>query len=308
MVISSNRGKRPQDFKEEIEKPAEDKKDDCPFCKGNEGMTPPTIFQIPEDDWQVRLFENKFEALNEEDKFEAKKETELHHSWKSYGRHEVLVETPDHDQKFHNYSQQQVDYYFKAVQRRYSELKEKEGIENVAVFRNIGKKGGASLKHVHTQLVASPVALKHIKEEKEASKKYWKEQESCPYCDVVETEREGKRTVIDSKNFFVICPYASVWPYETSIVPKKHRSGLSDFSQEELSELGRVMRDLMSKYNTLFEEFPYNTMFFSFPQEKYTHFHLDTYPRLKTQAGLEYLGLPINEVSPERAARELKEA
>lgn len=309
VVISSKREKRPQDFKEEIKEDPEDNNENCPFCKGNEDMTPPTIFQIPEEDWQIRLFENKFEALNNEEKFETKKENNLLQSWKPYGRHEVLVETPDHEQKFHQYSDEQLDYYFKALKRRYKELKGKDNIEYVTIFRNVGKKAGASLKHTHTQILSSPVMLGRIQNETEASRKYWEENGSCPYCDIIQTEKdEGDRVVSESENFLVICPYASVWPYGTSIVPKRHFSELSDLNQSELNELGQEMRKLLGKYNSLFGDFSYNVMFFSFPNKEYTQFRVDIYPRLKTFAGLEYFGLFINEVAPKKAAEDLRKA
>jgi len=62
MIISAIRTKRP-----------ETKKDGCPFCCGNESMTPPEIRVDPDrkpansSGWQVRVVPNKFNAVGIDD-------------------------------------------------------------------------------------------------------------------------------------------------------------------------------------------------------------------------------------------------
>ena len=46
----------------------------CYFCKGNENLTPPTLYKDT-DDWNVRVFKNAFPIVED---------------------HEVIVHSPDH--------------------------------------------------------------------------------------------------------------------------------------------------------------------------------------------------------------------
>src|SRR3989344_2991811 len=66
----------------------------CPFCKVNEKMTPPTRLALPNArDWRTRVFENAFPALKPKGRFKKI-------PGPAFGEHEVVVETPSHDQLF----------------------------------------------------------------------------------------------------------------------------------------------------------------------------------------------------------------
>ena len=67
VIISTERGKRPDDFKREKLPP---KGGFCPFCNGNEDKTPPEVLayrapkSLPDKEgWTVRVVPNKFPAL-----------------------------------------------------------------------------------------------------------------------------------------------------------------------------------------------------------------------------------------------------
>src|SRR4030042_3411601 len=65
VVIATERAKRPDQFKrKEEKKPLPAHNPTCPFCPGNEAMTPPATFAIPDHaNWNVRVTPNKFAAL-----------------------------------------------------------------------------------------------------------------------------------------------------------------------------------------------------------------------------------------------------
>jgi len=102
----------------------------CFFCKGNENLTPNTLYKDA-DDWNVRVFDNKFRIVDD---------------------HEVIVHSPSHDKDLPDLSLEQVVRYVRALLNRtnYYTSKEKE----VLIFNNRGGKAGASLLHPHTQLIA----------------------------------------------------------------------------------------------------------------------------------------------------------
>ena len=68
VIISTERGKRPNDFLRESVIPREEK--NCPFCLGNEARTPPEILVYGRNGggpnspgWSIRVVPNKFPAL-----------------------------------------------------------------------------------------------------------------------------------------------------------------------------------------------------------------------------------------------------
>jgi UDPglucose--hexose-1-phosphate uridylyltransferase len=67
VIISTARGKRPTDFGETLRK---SNGGFCPFCYGNEKVTPPEILAFRKNDsapngegWSLRVVANKFPAL-----------------------------------------------------------------------------------------------------------------------------------------------------------------------------------------------------------------------------------------------------
>ena len=68
IIIAKERAKRPDDFKRKtapVEVPAYDPK--CPFCVGNESLTPETTAVFNEGGaWKIRSVPNKFPALTPE--------------------------------------------------------------------------------------------------------------------------------------------------------------------------------------------------------------------------------------------------
>lgn len=303
VIFSPKRAKRPHAFRKLKEKDIAPEK--CPFCPGNEHLTPKAIKQIPKKNWRVRLIPNKFPALCEVASRGEEGKGFFKH-YKPYGYHEVLIETPDHYKEYHELSLKQLELCFKTLVERYKFLLAKKEIVYVTVFKNEGKMAGASLGHTHSQIIASPVFPKKISEKMSVSERYYKKEQRCPYCDIIKTERGKQRVVSENKDFMVICPYASTWPYETWIFPKKHVSDVTELSASQRKNLLKMMKKLLIKYEELFDDLPYHIVYNSFPKSDFWHFHLEIYPKLKIYGGFEYFGLYINEVLPEYAAKKLK--
>ena len=65
-IIAPERVKRPIEHKERNER----KIDFCPFCPGNEAVTPTEIYRLEDgDSWKIRVFENKYPVVSQEGKF-----------------------------------------------------------------------------------------------------------------------------------------------------------------------------------------------------------------------------------------------
>jgi len=302
VIISPKRAKRPKNRVREVL----ESKRECPFCKGKEKDTPPPIKEVPKGNWKVRIVPNKYPALVQ-GPFRGEEGGGFFRHFKPYGYHEILIETPDHKEHFHELSAEHIELSLRVMKERYLELMRDDEIVYVTLFKNEGKKGGASLGHVHTQIIASPIFPEVIMKEMQASERYYENERRCPHCDVIKVERKlKKRVVMSNRDFLVICPYASIWPYETRIFPKRHFSDFGDIKRNEIKTLALTLKKLLTRYAVLLDNPPYNITYHTFPASDFWHFHIDIYPREKIHAGFERFGLYINEVPPERAAKKLR--
>ncbi|MFC1477032.1 galactose-1-phosphate uridylyltransferase, partial [candidate division KSB1 bacterium] len=101
IIISTERAARPNDFVHADHKRTS--KGACPFCVGNEEMTPPEIITIPHDlkgddrhNWRVRVVPNKYPALRIEGELN-KMGDGIYDRMNGIGAHEVIIETPRHE-------------------------------------------------------------------------------------------------------------------------------------------------------------------------------------------------------------------
>ena len=66
VLVSTARGLRPRKTEQPSAMTTESKVTNCPFCKGNEAQTPPTLENWPnEQEWQIRIVENLFPVLSD---------------------------------------------------------------------------------------------------------------------------------------------------------------------------------------------------------------------------------------------------
>lgn len=335
-VIASERAKRPSDFKA-AQKPEEAAgrtvDPACPFCPGNEKMTPPEISArrgdtVPDSEgWQVRVVPNKFPALvSPEDAAgdeappvgEGPENLAAAMYWQApgVGAHEVVVESPAHGGTIGSYSADHFAAVLGALNERTLLLYDRPEVRYVQVFKNQGQKGGASLAHPHFQVIALPVMPSSVTSEGARQRDYEARAGRCLFCDLVEREIEkGARIVEKTEDFVALCPFGSRYSFETLIVPRKHISCFTELGSSNEKRLAEVMVSLFSRYETLFAALPYNMVFHGVPgpvREKRKwpfHAHIHVYPRLSTEAGLELgTGVYINPSPPESAAEQLLSA
>lgn len=69
-----------------------------------------------------------------------------------YGRHEVIIESPLHNQQIATMSSEAVDVVVETYHRRYIDLVREHQNAMVLIFRNHGPRAGTSLAHPHSQV------------------------------------------------------------------------------------------------------------------------------------------------------------
>jgi len=326
VVIATQRKKRPTDFRQRLEEKRQTGV--CALEPGNEHMTPPAVLvYLPTNsgirkdrdlngfrhkNWIVRCVPNLYPAFTPPKEGEwLGLESGVYTRASATGHHEVLIESPRHDEHPGVAKVSQLVHVINAYVDCLRELSSKPYVKYVSVFRNHGLEAGASLSHAHTQLIATPIMPKIIEEESKASKEFFKKNEACLFCEIIRQEEQSPRFIWKNEHFVVFAPWASVHPFEFWVFPKRHQCCLLDLSGSEVKALARTMRVSLGGLKTLLNDPPYN---FGFHQitcgaRDYYHWHLEVYPRLTIWAGFEKsTGMFINVVSPEDAAKHLREA
>ena len=169
VYVSESRQSRPKEFA----KPSLEESKSCFFCAGNESKTPDEIGRIGVNGtWSVRWFYNKFPAVVEEVKAEVKTDNTFFTYALPFGRHEIIAETPKHDEQMWSFGKERILDILKVYMNRVDALSKIPGINYVSVFKNHGKEAGASLVHSHSQVAAISIVPPIIKEEAAACKAF----------------------------------------------------------------------------------------------------------------------------------------
>ena len=316
IIISTERAKRPSDFKREetkIDAPV------CPFCTGNEHMTPPEIVAYRENSsdsnksgWRLRVVPNKYPALRVEGDLD-KKGQGIYDLMNGVGAHEVVIETPEH---FVSLSQMALDNVREVIQvyrERFLDLKKDSRMNYIMLFKNVGAPAGASLEHTHTQLIGLPTIPKIVKEEMNGGKSFFDFRGRCIFCDMIAQEKEEQvRLVHQTQHFIAITPFASRFPFETWILPQDHQSSFENISDEFVNDMAHILKLVLTKLEKALDMPPYNFIIHTSPFKyngcEYYHWHLEIIPRLTKVAGFEWgTDFYINPVLPEDAAQFLRE-
>ena len=328
VVIATERGRRPTDFaKQKVENTKATST--CPMCVGNEKMTPPALMlylkkngyiKVSQDpqtgerpkNWLVRTIPNLYPAFTPpKQPQDAEKILQNKCLAEGIGHHEVIIESPNHDENPADAETPQLELVIQAYIDRLREISAKPYVQYVSIFRNYGQQAGASLSHPHSQLIATPIVPVLIQEEVDAAKRFLDEKKKCIFCDIIEKETNGPRLISEDDDFVVFAPYASINPMEFWIMPKRHQASLLELKECEVSALAKTLRASLKALKDLVSDPPYNYGFHMVTDvsaKDYYHWHLEVHPKLSIWAGFELnTGTYINTVSPEVAAEGLRQ-
>ena len=304
VIMASERGLRPNEFLAAGEKAGYA----CPFCPGNEHLTPPTLYSLPGGSgWRMRVVGNKYPALVPEGSAENRREG-LYDRMDALGFHEVVIESPDHNRPLEEMPEEAVADVLKTFALRVREIKKEPRIKHVLIFKNHGRNAGASLLHPHSQIIAMPMAPLRVTQELDGAAAYHRERGACVYCGVVAEELAfKKRVVAENGSFLVVAPYASCFSFELCILPKKHFSHFENMTGEDAAALAGVLKTALGKLAASLPDLSYNlivhTMPVQEPEAPHYHWHIEITPKLTRVAGFEWgTGFYINTVRPEEAA------
>jgi UDPglucose--hexose-1-phosphate uridylyltransferase len=327
VIITSPQGRRPGDFILEREQVSIDS---CPFCYGHEGRTTAELFAVRPDGshantpgWQVRVIPNKYPALGIEGDLD-KRGVGIYDVMNGIGAHEIVVENPDHQRTLAELAPDEIRNVLKAYRARLLDLRRDSRFQTVIVFKNHGLEAGATIPHSHSQIIAVPVLPPRQAAELRICREYFDRKQRCLLCDLLRQETEMKAGMIrDDGQFVVFAPYASRYPFELRITPKRHAHDFALQNDQELLHLAMALKDTLQRLRAVLRDPPYNLVLQTSPpmHERLGrpalwnsllydyHWYLEIIPRLTKTAGFERgTGFTINPTSPEEAAAYLREA
>jgi UDPglucose--hexose-1-phosphate uridylyltransferase len=317
VVIAPERRLRPFDFGDATAGVAPPP---CPFCPGHEHLTLPETLALDAAgradagaEWSVRVVPNRFPAFVQDGVPVAVVEG-LRESVPGVGAHEVIVETRAHDARLERLDEGPLALVLRAVRERLRAYAEDPRLVHALPFKNHGVEAGASLRHPHTQLVATPLVPVAVAQEMDGAARYYERRGRCLYCDgLEEEERIGERgRWIDERDGFVtLAPFAARFPFETWLLPREHASRFEAGDETQDRALARALRDLLRRLAIALDDPPYNLVLHTAPLRSaelaHYHWHIEVMPMRHRIGGFEWgSGLFINSTPPEEAARALR--
>ena len=312
--------------REVIVHPSTKKKTDakkCPYCPGNESMTNPSLLSLVARDgmlqrlqdsedffvenWSVRVFESKEPIVSIETK-NTYTDRPLY-SEPAYGYHYIVVASPKHKETLATIDMEQWSNVLVVVQDRLRWLYTQKGVTYVSIFVNHGKESGSNVEHAHIHMVSFSNLPPIIDEEAEATHQILNEKGVCTMCQVVTTETNGPRQILQTEGFIAFCPWAPSYPFEFWICPKKHSTSFSKITQKEINNVSLILRATLGGLMSAVKDTAFNLVFHLSPEKKNNrqiHWHIEVYPITHHSSGLERgFGVFLHAVSPEDAAEKL---
>ncbi len=316
--LAPQRTQRPHDN----EGPQQSRPKLCPFCRGSEHITPPSLLTISRNagdvqEWAVRVIPNAFPAAVPAQRSATESPLSndgvqpLRHA--AVGYHEVIVESPDHFAHMGNVDGPQFERIVRAYRDRLMVLGQDERIAHVSLWKNSGVGAGASLNHIHSQLLAAPFVSTEVRRKIDTANRSRERGQECPWCELLNRELAARsRIVHESSNFVTLCPFASRFAAEMWILPKAHITHFERIDDDTIRELAEIWHRSLSQLETQFDQPAYNSALYTSPfrsssSNETLHWHIEIMPRINGIAGFEIgSGNWINTIAPEVAAQRLR--
>ncbi len=325
VIIATERARRPDQFSGQQQEAVAEKP--CHFCEGHESETPLEIYAIRSKQskpnspgWDLRVVPSIAPFLRIEGELDRRGKG-LYDLMNGIGAHEIIIESNSHNSDMADLSEEQIARVITCYIDRMQDLEKDERFKYVLVFKNHGWiAGGGSVRHSRSQMIATPVNPKRVKEELAGSRFYYEYHERCVFCDLIKQELSSKdRLILDLDGFIAVTPFAARFPFEVWILPKKHSCDFTSLDNQSRLNLGSVLKKVLSKLKKGLNDPPYNYILHTAPFRRKKlgfwksidndyHWHIEIMPRLTRVAGFEWgTGFYICPLPPEDAAKFLRE-
>jgi len=315
VVIAPERAKRPSDFVTAAA-PRDDDPSDCPFCVKNNGAYKTRL--LGSENRVLYTIPNKYPAFIEDESNTSPRayrvEDGFYRAKPALGGHDVVV-IKNHDLDLYTFEVKHWRELFLAFRKRYEYFRTNASNSEAYVMPiyNQGPQAGASIEHPHAQVFTSSIVPNIVSREMAHTQRYYEHNGTCPFCEMVAHERREKvRVVAENRSFIAFTLFASRFPFETWILPKRHESQFENAAHDEYKRLAQLCKEVFSKIGNALNNPPLNFFIHSVPlmfeDSVWYHWHMEIGPRVSNYGGYELGGgVVIDVVSPEKAALYLKD-
>jgi UDPglucose--hexose-1-phosphate uridylyltransferase len=296
----------------------------CPFCPGNEHLTPPEIaaYRPPSGakgaGWEVRVFpELDPYFVIEEDL--TREGIGMFDRISTRGASEILVESPDHHMTLDSADEVQIERVLWMYRDRVKDLKRDLKIRNVVITRRHGKPG-SRISHPYSRILAAPIVFDDLRRELTQAREYFGYKRRCVFCDTIREEVAGRdRMIQETPHFAAFVPYAARVSFEVRIMPRRHAAGFEDITSEEVADLARMLKSVAGLLVKAIGEPSYEITLHTSPNlaikivqgewdtiERDYHWHLELL--VAPERATTVSGIAVTDMLPEETARILREA
>ena len=232
----------------------------------------------------------------------------------------IVCFSPQHDLRLPRMDQRALHAVLDVLAEQHAQLGALPWVNYALAFENSGAAMGVNNPHPHYQIWANANLPNETSREFTSFGTYLRSHGSCLLCDYVKLELKRRERIVCENEFFAaVVPFWAVWPFEALVLGKKHKSGFANLSPAEREALAELLVKLTIRYDNLFKTpFPYSMGYHCAPTDGAAHpewhFHAHFYPPLlrsatvrKFQVGYEMLGTPQRDITPEEAAKQLRD-
>ncbi len=274
-------------------------------------------------DWVVRVIPNKRPVLAIEGAPD-RRGVGLYDRMRGIGAHEIVVESRQHGLSPGRIPLLELTAAFVAARERMADLERDTRFKYLQLYRSYGSAAGASIHHPHQQIVATPITPLLIATQLQSAKQHYQLKERCLFCDVIAQEIDaGHRLVVLDDDFITFAPYASRFPYELHLYPRKHSADFARTDSDLLERLAAHILEVLQRLDRVLGDPPLNWMLVTSPNvnagkrrsgywttiDEDFHWHIEILPRLAPVSGFDWgTGFHINPSAPEDAAALLRDA
>ncbi|HMO13022.1 MAG TPA: hypothetical protein PKD64_07965 [Pirellulaceae bacterium] len=314
VAMASDRVQRPNEFQQIMQRKELSR---CPFCAGNEEDTPPPILQVPQDPrdkkWIVRVFPNKYPSFSDDNGDKPANPSATFGPYPSHGaagHQEVIVNSPRHVESMSELTREELFVSFQVYRERVHVLQENQVLEHVMLFKNCRAEAGASLQHIHTQIIGTPNISDDLRLRWERMRNHRDATGVSLLTSILEWEKKSEERMLDvTPNYTTFCPFASRFGYQVWIVPNQEIADFGRINDQQSDELAELCQKYVERFDQCLDMPAYNLLLHLAPREfrGYQHWFVELFPRLTRAAGFEWgTGYWINPFPPEKAAADLR--
>jgi UDPglucose--hexose-1-phosphate uridylyltransferase len=290
----------------------------CPLCP----TTPTHQTEVPEPDYDVVVFENRFPSFAETASADwpVVDRPAMDDRRPAVGRCEVVCFTSEHRGSFGSLAPDKARLVVDAWAHRTEALSSLADVEQVFCFENRGPEIGVTLHHPHGQIYAYPFVTPVTRRMLASARRHRDRTGGNLFGEVLAFELQDEaRVVLQSEHWVAFVPVAARWPVEVHLYPRRQVPDLAALDDGERDDLASTYVRLLQALDVLFGvPLPYMAAWYQAPTRAdrdlaWLHLRVMSIRRspdkLKYLAGSESaMGAFINDIAPEDMAERLRSA